>query len=292
MRKLLLLAVAILSTGIASAENTTVNDTIVATNNGYINEGAPASKLIQSVWNMEIRTTTKYTRWGYIALPLDKVEDSASKIVFHVYLSGEKLATKNADGSLNVNSYTSDDLDGKDLKLTLNHLKYTFDSSITWESRTLPDETNEENLGDIAVDNNSKDTYLEWDLTVLAKQKKAAGDSHIYLRLEAKNSSEILRIRQVKITTGEQGAYYPRLIQTKAASSIVSDEADRLEIYPTLVTDEINIPVGSSVKIYDVQGKLVVNKTVDGQKINVTELKTGMYVLRNELGSVAKFVKK
>lgn len=291
MKKSLLFGAALLCSTLMWAEGT-VNDTIMASNNGYINEGAPTSKLIQSVWNMEVRTTTKYTRWGYIQIPLEKIDAGAIKVEFKIYLTGENLSTKNADGSLNPNSYTSDDLDGKGIKLSANVLNYTFDSNMTWNTRTMPDGSNEINLGDIELDNSIKDTYLAWDVTSIVKERKAAGENYINIRLESKNSPEMLRIRQVKITTGETGAYYPRLIQTKASVGIFSPNADELEIYPTVVTDIINITEGSFAKVYDIQGRIVKEQAIMNKTLNVSDLSGGLYIIRNDLGAAAKFIKK
>ena len=55
MKKILLTLAIACSVSFVWAE-TIVKDTIMATNNGYINEGAKTTKLIQSVWNMEVRT--------------------------------------------------------------------------------------------------------------------------------------------------------------------------------------------------------------------------------------------
>jgi len=292
MKKTLLFVIAVFCSTLMWAEGT-ANDTIIASSNGFINENVPTVKVNQSVWNMEVRTTTKYTRWGYLQLPLEKIVADASKIEFKVYLTGEKLATKTGDGSLNPTSYTSDDLDGKGLKLSLNLMNYTFDSNLTWDSRIIPDVTNETHIGDVEIDNSHKDTYLVWDVTDVVKARKAAGDNHIYLRLETKDATEMLRIRQVKVTTSETGSYYPRLIQTRTAEvGIIDTKADELAIYPTIVTTQITIADGIRAMIYNMQGKLLIDRTIDNNVIDVSDLDNGLYILKNDKGAIAKFIKK
>lgn len=291
MKKNLLFIISLLCCSFIWAQDS-VNDTIMATNNGYINEGAPTTKLIQSVWNMEVRTTTKYTRWGYVQIPLEKIVLDAQKTEFKIYLTGEKLATKNGDGTLNVNSYTSDDLEGKGLKLSLNLLNYTFDNNMTWDLRTMPDGTNEIHLGDVEVDNTHKDTYLVWDVSEVVKARKAAGDTHIYLRMESKDAPEMLRLRQVKISTGETGSYFPRLIQARAGGVGISDtKIDKLTIYPTIVTSCITITEGSRALVYNMHGQLMMDKAIVGGILDVSGLDKGFYILKNDRGSIARFIK-
>lgn len=291
MKKILLTLVVACSVSLIWAE-TIVKDTIMATNNGYINEGAKTTKLIQSVWNMEVRTYTNFTRWGFVEIPLAKADLNAVKTEFRIYLTGERLATKNADQTLNVNSYTSDDLTDKGLKLSLYALNYTFDKELTWETRTTPDGTNEIWVGDLAVDNNSKDTYLVWDVTELVKTRKNAGDTHIRFRLTTKDATQMLRIRQVKITTGETGSYFPRLVQERISTGIFDVNAPAgLTVLPTIATDYIRISDGTHAQILNLQGQLIKNVVVENGLLDVSGFNSGIYLVKTEAG-VGRFIKK
>lgn len=291
MKKILLTLVVACSVSLIWAE-TIVKDTIMATNNGYINEGAKTTKLIQSVWNMEVRTYTNFTRWGFVEIPLAKADLNAVKTEFKIYLTGEKLATKNADQTLNVNSYTSDDLTDKGLKLSLYALNYTFDKELTWETRTTPDGTNEIWVGDLAVDNTSKDTYLVWDVTELVKTRKNAGDTHLRFRLTTKDATQILRLRQVKITTGETGQYFPRLVQERISTGIFDVEAPAaLTVTPTVTSDYIRISEGKSAQIMNIHGQMIRNVLIEDGMVNVMNLNSGIYFVKTEAG-VGRFIRK
>lgn len=291
MKKILLTLAIACSVSFVWAE-TIVKDTIMATNNGYINEGAKTTKLIQSVWNMEVRTYNGFTRWGFVEIPLVKADLNAVKTEFRIYLTGEKLATKNADQTLNVNSYTSDDLTDKGMKLSLYALNYTFDKELTWETRTTPDGTNETWVGDLAVDNTSKDTYLVWDVTELVKTRKNAGDTHLRFRLTTKDATQILRIRQVKITTGETGSYFPRLVQERISTGIFDVEAPAaLTVTPTIASDYIRVSEGRSAQIINVHGQMIRNVLIEDGMVNVMNLNGGIYFVKTEAG-VGRFIKK
>lgn len=291
MKKILLILAVSCSVSLAWAE-TIVKDTIMATNNGYINEGAKTTKLIQSVWNMEVRAYSGFTRWGFVEIPLEKIDMDAVKTEFRIYLTGEKLATKNADQTLNTSSYTSDDLMDKGLKLSLYALNYTFNSDLTWETRTTPDGTNEIWVGDLAVDNSNKDTYLVWDVTELVKTKKNAGDTHIRFRLTSKDATQMLRLRQVKISTGETGSYFPRLVQERIATGIFDVKASAgLSVSPTIATDFIRIQEGVFAQILNIHGQLIKRVVIENGLINVSDFDSGMYFVKTEAG-VGRFIKK
>ncbi|MEA4935170.1 MAG: hypothetical protein VB102_00865 [Paludibacter sp.] len=291
MKKILLTLAIACSVSFVWAE-TIVKDTIMATNNGYINEGAKTTKLIQSVWNMEVRTYNGFTRWGFVEIPLAKADLNAVKTEFRIYLTGEKLATKNADQTLNVNSYTSDDLTDKGMKLSLYALNYTFDKELTWETRTTPDGTNETWVGDLAVDNTSKDTYLVWDVTELVKTRKNAGDTHLRFRLTTKDATQILRLRQVKITTGETGQYFPRLVQERISTGIFDVEAPgALAVTPTVTSDYIRISEGKSAQIMNMHGQMIRSVLIEDGMVHVADLNCGMYFVKTEAG-VGRFIKK
>lgn len=290
MKKLLLI-IAVFCYCTTSWADTIVRDTIMATNNGYINEGAKTSKLIQSVWNMEVRNITGFTRWGYVEIPLAKIDLTASKIEFKIYLTGEKLATKNADQTLNTSSYTSDDLTDKGLKLSLYLLNYSFDNNITWDSRVLPTTENELWVGDVAVVNTNKDTYLVWDVTDLVKARKTANETSLRIRLTTKDASQILRLRQVKISTGETGAYFPRLVQERSVTGLSDIEADKSIVSPTLAVDQVTVTEGIHACVFNIQGEVVLNQRIENKTLNVSNLKSGMYFLKTEAGT-GRFIKK
>lgn len=290
MKKILLIIAIICCSTIVWAD-TIVKDTIMATNNGYINEGAKTTKLIQSVWNMEVRTISGFTRWGLVEIPLDRIDLNATKIEFKIYLTGEKLATKNADQTLNTTSYTSDDLTDKNLKLSLFLLNYSFDSNVTWDLKTVPTAENEAWVGDVAVDNTSKDTYLAWNITDLVKAKKAANETHLRLRLTTKDATQMLRLRQVKISTGETGSYFPRLVQERSVTGLLEVDADKSIVFPTVANNQINVLEGTHASIFDMGGKIVLNQRIENKTLNISGLKNGMYLLKTEAGT-GRFIKK
>jgi len=294
MKKLLLIiTVFCFSTSVWA--DTIVKDTIMCTtNNGCITEVYKSTTLIKTAWNMEVKTATGFTRWGYVEIPLDKLNLNATKIEFKIYLTGEKLATKNADQTLNTSTYTSDDLANKGLKLSLYFLNYSFDSNVSWDLRTIPTLENEVSVGDISVDNTNKDTYLIWDVTDLVKAKKMANETHLRIRLATKDATQLLRLRQINTTaTGvvQTGSYYPRLVQERSVTGMSEVNTDKSIVFPTVATNRIIVTDGIRVTIYDTQGKIVLTQQIENKTLNISSLKSGIYLLKTESG-ICRFIKK
>lgn len=98
--------------------------------------------------------------------------------------------------------------------------------------------------------------------------------------------------RNIYLWVGTQyGIDATQLIQTKAiqtkaralTSSIEVDKEEGVKVYPTSVIDKVNIDSSSSLlsaQVYDSKGKLCINiQNVDGS-IDMTNLSSGVYVLK------------
>ena len=71
------------------------------------------------------------------------------------------------------------------------------------------------------------------------------------------------------------------------------ESAQTLEVYPNPAMNEINISGLDTETIYDVidiNGQILNRKTT-GNKLDISEIKSGVYLIRTEDGRTAKFIK-
>ena len=76
--------------------------------------------------------------------------------------------------------------------------------------------------------------------------------------------------------------------------AISENEAAKLFVYPSPATSGVTISgveANSLVKVYNVNGAMVVATTLDGNTLNVTNLAKGTYIIETENGTIARFVK-
>jgi len=281
MKKLLLSLIALCSfTGMLLSQTTSE---IKPTYNGYINEGTPTSTLIQNRYDFEVKNASGFSRCGYLEFPLEDISTSATSITFKIYLSGSAM----------TDFPTTDVLDGAGVSLLVNKINYTFNNTLTWNNRTIPNETNETAVASISMKDALKDTYIEIDITDIAKTLKAAGDNYIRFRLTSQGGASLLRFRQMVMsgsTITSTGAYYPRLIQiTSGTTGLHTINTQNTILYPSIAYDQININ-GNSAQIYDVNGKLLLNKTIKDNILNISSLRNGMYIVKTDRG-VSRFFK-
>ena len=265
---------------------------IQPSNNGYINEGTPSTSLVQNVWGMQIKSSPGFTRYGYLEFPLSNIDYASKKIDFKIFLAGPKTPAPN----------TTDNIDGSGLKLSINAVDYTFDNTLTWNNKTIPTTTNEVLVGEIPLTNANKDNWISIDVTSIAKKKKALGESSIRFRLASENSSLMLQFRQMRLNNGiwESGAYYPRLVQdstigmqvmrSQVISSLDNQYTQDLIVYPTISNNQITIN-GVNVQVFDIYGRLVLNKKIVDNTLKISGLKNGIYIVKTEAG-LGRFIKR
>ena len=76
--------------------------------------------------------------------------------------------------------------------------------------------------------------------------------------------------------------------------AISENEAAKLLVYPSPATSVVTIDgvkPNSQVKVYNINGAMVVATTLDGNSLNVTNLAKGTYIIEIENGTTARFVK-
>lgn len=286
--KILLSISLAISCGVASAQVTEVTDTIAVVKNGFLNASGSDKTLDDmnnSNWNMEVKNYGSYSRWGYLNFPLEKIVDSSKGISMALYLTGEKLGTPG-----NLNSYTSDDL-GDGVTLEFYACKYDYDGSVSWSTKVEPTADNEVLLGSIVCTNDSKDTFLSIDVTDYVKTVKSEGKEYLNVRLAVKDKANItLRFRQVRGDV--TGDYFPRLLQVREeeGSSIEDLSMSKDLIYPTYVNDELFVNTNGKVLIYDMLGNLVCVEKANDNRVSVSSLSAGNYILKAD-GIVARFIK-
>jgi len=282
MKKLLLSLITLCSfTGMLWSQTTLE---IQPTYSGYLNEGTPTSTLIQNRFDFEVKNSTGFNRNAYLEFPLGDISTSATSVTFKIYLGGPLM----------TDYPTTDVLNGAGVILLVNKINYTFNNTLTWSTRTIPDATNETAVASIPMTDALKDTYIEVNITDVAKTLKAAGDNYIRFRLASQGGASLLRFRQMVMsgsTITTAGAYYPRLVQvTPGTTDLHTLSTQNVILYPSIASDQINI-IGSSAQIYDVNGKLVLNKTIKDNILNISSLRNGMYMVKTDRG-VGRFLKK
>lgn len=258
---------------------------IQPTYNGYLNQGTPTATLIQNPWDFQIKTASGFSRWGYLEFPLANINASASSITFKIYLGGPLMTDFPTTAVLN----------GAGLSLIVNTIEYTFDNTLTWNNKPIPDAINETQVVAVPMSDALKDTYITVDITTLAKTMKQAGKTYIRFRLSAQGGNgELLHFRQMQMsgsTVLGTGAYYPRLVQVTPALGLSSNSIStkNLILYPTIASDRIVVN-GKRARVFDIQGKLVLNEIIENNILNISTLRNGMYIVKTEEGS-GRFIK-
>jgi len=281
MKKIILSLIALCSITIMWSQTTT---NIQPTYNGYINQGNPTTALIQNPWELQVKTQTGFSRYGYLEFPLANIDPSASTITFKIYLSGPLMTDFPTTAVLN----------GSGLTLLVNSINYAFDNTLTWNNQTVPNSSNETSVVSVPMSDALKDTYIAVDITTLAKTMKAAGNIYIRFRLSTQGGNgELLRFRQMEMSGSTVlgiGAYYPRLVQVTSVSTGLNEISTQNSIlYPTISSDRIMIK-GITARVFDVKGKLVLNEIIKNGILNIYSLETGMYFVKTESGS-GRFIK-
>lgn len=286
-------------------ESVLAPDTIMCIHNGFVNQGNQALTLwnSQSNWNFELKAQPNYVREAFINFPLDKISNDGNEITLCIYLVGEKLAAKQSDGTLNPNSYTSDDLGEEGIGITVyDVVGWTYDNTTTWATR--PSSDNDVLVATSKATNELKDQFIKFDVTKYVKEQKVAGKSDLVFRfvLNATKVGDVwpsLRFRQIKeyIRDGEtrvdSGSYYPRLIQLYSGSSAIEaiESAAGLKVYPAVATDVLHIEGANAVSVYNACGACVFNGAVADGILSVAHLSNGVYFVKGG-NSVIRFIKK
>ena len=76
--------------------------------------------------------------------------------------------------------------------------------------------------------------------------------------------------------------------------AISDNEATKLLVYPSPATSVVTIDgvePNSLVKVYNINGAMVITTTLDGNSLNVANLAKGTYIIETENGTIARFVK-
>ena len=75
------------------------------------------------------------------------------------------------------------------------------------------------------------------------------------------------------------------------AINITHTTKENISLYPNPAHSQITVVANGQVNIYDMSGKLVLTKVVNGKAvIDISRLANGVYILRTQTGS-AKFIK-
>ncbi|MEA4851176.1 MAG: T9SS type A sorting domain-containing protein [Paludibacter sp.] len=275
MRKLLLLLAVTCS--FTSIWSQTILD-IQPSYNGYINEGAATTTLgtYQANYDFQVKRSTGYSRWGYLEFPLATINDHASSINLKIYLSGNPPIT---------DFPTTDDLNSTPtVVLGVNKINYSFDNTLTWNNRTIPDANNEMSVGTVTLTNASKSTWINIDITSLAKSMKAAGQTYIRFRFFVANGAgigQLLHFRQMVMngsTIIGAGAYYPRISQTGTllTTPTVSTATNIQQTSAIANWTPVSNASGYSIRVYS-GSSLVATFTANGQttsSILISELQS------------------
>lgn len=286
MKKLLLSLIALcIFTGMAWSQTTTE---IKLSNNGYVNEGAPAVTLgTYAGYDLQVKNATGFSRNAFVEFPLTDINPNATSIYLKIYLSG----------SLMIDFPTTDNLDQTPaLVLGVNQINYSFDNTMTWSSKPTPSAANETNVATATMSNALKDTWVSIDVTSIAIAQKTAGQSFIRFRLFATGGvGQLLHFRQSVMngsTISALGSYYPRLVQTTSSTSGIKEAGGTLGqiVYPTIASDRVTVQ-GTYAQVFDVSGKVVLRTQVLNSTLDISSLKEGVYILKTEKG-VARFVKR
>lgn len=98
--------------------------------------------------------------------------------------------------------------------------------------------------------------------------------------------------------SGIIGVVYQTVLNVLGVNEVISEQ-EKVSIYPNPTADYITINISSKVKlqdvsIYDVSGKLVSQKTVNGNRIDLSFLLKGVYLLtfKNSALKPIKVIKK
>ena len=112
----------------------------------------------------------------------------------------------------------------------------------------------------------------------------------------------MLQFRQMRLNNGiwESGAYYPRLVQdstigmqvmrSQVISSLDNQYTQDLIVYPTISNNQITIN-GVNVQVFDIYGRLVLNKKIVDNTLKISGLKNGIYIVKTEAG-LGRFIKR
>jgi hypothetical protein len=286
MKKFLLsLILLCIFTGMMWSQTTTE---IKLSNNGYVNEGAPAVTLgTYAGYDLQVKNATGFSRNAFVEFPLTDINPNATSIYLKIYLSG----------SLMTDFPTTDNLDQTPaLVLGVNQINYSFDNTMTWSSKPTPSAANETNVATATMSNALKDTWVSIDVKSIAIAQKTAGQSFIRFRLFATGGvGQLLHFRQSVMngsTISALGAYYPRLVQVVSSTTdtgLPTSNAHNAILYPSIASDQI-IVAGKTAQVFDMQGKMILNEAVINNMLSISNLKNGIYIVKTEEG-ICRFIK-
>lgn len=79
---------------------------------------------------------------------------------------------------------------------------------------------------------------------------------------------------------------------SSVTEQLVNDKTFR--VYPTITPDmlTIDVPLNTSIEVFNLQGLKVFSTILDKQTINVSDLSAGMYIIRTSDGKTGRFIKK
>lgn len=120
--------------------------------------------------------------------------------------------------------------------------------------------------------------------TIVAQRTLAGGPGDFVFSNAAGSVSIFYAARAGNLALGYHGANrdYATLVMTPSLAVDDIGSLSKVSIYPNPVKDELNFTNSdkiSSVKIYDANGKLIRSQKLEGQKISVSELNSGVYFI-------------
>ena len=187
---------------------------------------------------------------------------------------------------------------------------YTISVNTTSSSSAHGFQLTAENSSDIKIGTFSAGSgtrTVNSDKAITQTSPSASGDWSFTWRSPSTDLGSVTFYTAVNAANGNGGAFdnADQVVTTStSAPSLSISEANRLdfEMYPNPASENVTIqlPSGASkaiVQFYDYIGKLALSQSItnDTNKINVTDLSTGIYILKvladNKIGS-QKFIKR
>ncbi|NDW08713.1 DNRLRE domain-containing protein [Dysgonomonas sp. 520] len=227
-----------------------------------------------------------YNRLGFITFPLNSIDGRSTinnKIVLKIFVPGDKNSEDTFAGSV-VSLFGIEN--------------YQISATSTWKLYDGIADKQETLFGTTyTMSEESKDTYLEFDVTDFVKAKKRAGATSVQFRLSAVGSPATAGNVYLMGENADNLAIYnttpPVLDQTFDSFSVsVSAEKDNeCPVYPTVTSDILNVNATGQISIYSMAGNLIKQVTAENGQISVASLSNGTYLLKIN-NRIVKFVKK
>jgi chitinase len=132
-------------------------------------------------------------------------------------------------------------------------------------------------------------TFQGWEtftwVSIGTTQVQLKGSNNLFVCQWANNGSGPVACNRAAASGWETFTW---AVTTKSATietEVISESENKIEIYPTVVTDQLNIKNNNSktqIVVFDPSGRCVINKLLEvgENSINVSNLNSGMYIIK------------